>query len=181
VLDAAERLAQVRGFNGFSYADVSEELGITTASLHYHFPSKAALGLALVARYARTFESALRAVEADEPTARGRLAAYAALYRDVLDAGRMCLCGMLAAEHATLPMPMRRALRAFFDANEAWLARVLEAGRGAGDVSFEGSARDAARLWVSTLEGAMLLARSYGDPARLASATRRLLAEHDAR
>jgi TetR/AcrR family transcriptional repressor of nem operon len=32
---------QIRGFNGFSYADVAGELSLTTASLHYHFPGKA--------------------------------------------------------------------------------------------------------------------------------------------
>jgi TetR/AcrR family transcriptional repressor of nem operon len=51
ILDTAERLVQTRGFNGFSYADVATELGVTKASLHYHFPGKAELGEALVARY----------------------------------------------------------------------------------------------------------------------------------
>ena len=44
ILDSAERLVQVRGFNAFSYADVARELGITKASLHYHFAGKAELG-----------------------------------------------------------------------------------------------------------------------------------------
>ena len=52
ILDAAEQLVQTRGFNGFSYADVATELGVTKASLHYHFPGKAELGEALIARYA---------------------------------------------------------------------------------------------------------------------------------
>ena len=47
ILDIAERLVQRRGFNGFSYADIAAELGITKASLHYHFPSKAELGESL--------------------------------------------------------------------------------------------------------------------------------------
>ncbi len=55
ILDAAERLVQTRGFNGFSYADVSSELGLTTAALHYHFAGKAELGLALITRYAERF------------------------------------------------------------------------------------------------------------------------------
>ncbi|HEY1566924.1 MAG TPA: helix-turn-helix domain-containing protein, partial [Solirubrobacteraceae bacterium] len=50
ILDTAERLVQTRGFNGFSYADVATELGVTKASLHYHFPGKAELGEALIAR-----------------------------------------------------------------------------------------------------------------------------------
>src|SRR5262245_17434956 len=111
VLDAAERLAQTRGFNGFSYADVSAEVGITTASLHYHFPAKADLGRALVTRYARGFERAVAAVEAKAPRAVPRLEGYARMFTDVLTRGRMCLCGMLAVEYATLPGPMQEAIR----------------------------------------------------------------------
>ena len=48
ILDVAERLVQVRGFNGFSYGDVASELKITTAALHYHFAGKAELGEALI-------------------------------------------------------------------------------------------------------------------------------------
>jgi AcrR family transcriptional regulator len=47
--DAADALVQVRGFNGFSYADISAELGITNAALHYHFAGNADLGEALAA------------------------------------------------------------------------------------------------------------------------------------
>lgn len=175
VLDAAERLVQTLGYNGFSYADVSAEVGITKASLHYHFPNKADLGRALVDRYTVAFTRALSSIAEREPRARARLEGYARLYQDVLERGRMCLCGMLAAEHATLPPAMQRAIRGFFDANEAWLAAVLDEGRRAGEASFSGTARDAARLCASTLEGAMLLARSYGEPARLTIAVRRML------
>ena len=64
ILDVAERLVQVRGFNGFSYADVAAELKITKAALHYHFAGKAELGEALVVRYAARFAEALAGVEA---------------------------------------------------------------------------------------------------------------------
>jgi TetR/AcrR family transcriptional repressor of nem operon len=175
VLDAAERLAQTRGFNGFSYADVSAEVGITTASLHYHFPGKAGLGRALVERYTATFRAALAAIAARERRAAGRLEGYTGLYAEVLRARRMCLCGMLAAEYETLPPPVQKAIRAFFDANEDWLADVLERGRADGELSFAGTSRDAARQWVSGLEGAMLLARPYGEVARLTSVARRML------
>ena len=36
ILDAAEQLVRERGFNGFSYANVAAELGLTSASVHYH-------------------------------------------------------------------------------------------------------------------------------------------------
>jgi gluconolactonase len=117
ILDVAERLVQTQGFNGFSYADVSAALGITKASLHYHFATKADLGLRLIGRYHETFLEALQNI-AGERGARQRLRRYARLYADVLRAERMCLCGMLAADYATLSRPMRAAVTAFFDANE---------------------------------------------------------------
>jgi TetR/AcrR family transcriptional repressor of nem operon len=176
ILDSAERLVQARGFNGFSYADVAAELGVTKASLHYHFPGKDELGQALLARYAERFAAALEAIEAEVNDAPARLEAYVALYTDVLRGERMCLCGMLAAEYATLSDPLRARLIGFFDDNEVWLERVLEQGRADGSLSFPGPAREAARLIVSALEGAMLVARPYGDLERFTAAARGLLA-----
>jgi len=163
ILDVAERLVQVRGFNGFSYADVAAELTLTKASLHHHFPSKADLGEALVARYGERFSRALAAIDEELDGAPARLEAYAGLYGEVLREGRMCLCGMLAAEHETLPTPIQHAVVAFLDDNEAWLQSVLEQGRKDHSLRFEGSARDTARSILSSLEGAMLVARSHDE------------------
>ncbi len=176
ILDSAEGLVQVRGFNGFSYADVAAELAVTKASLHYHFPGKAELGRALIARYASRFTTALEAIDAETGDAPAKLSAYAGLYAGVLRDRRMCLCGMLAAEYQTLPEPMRAAVIGFFDSNETWVERVLAHGRDEGTLDFAGDPREAARLIVSALEGAMLVARPYGDVERFEAAAERLLA-----
>jgi TetR/AcrR family transcriptional regulator, transcriptional repressor for nem operon len=176
ILDVAERLVQTRGFNGFSYADIAAELGITKASIHYHFASKAVLGRALIDRYATRFATELDAIDArlDDPAA--KLDAYAALYAQVLRGDLMCLCGMLAAEFSTLPDPMRDAIVGFFDDSEVWLARVLDAGGADASLQVAAPSREAARLIVSGLEGAMLVARPYGDLARFEAAAAQLLA-----
>jgi TetR/AcrR family transcriptional repressor of nem operon len=176
ILDVAERLVQIRGFNGFSYADIASELKISKASLHYHFPGKAELGEALIRRYAARFAEALGAIDARGDDAPAKLQAYAGIYADVLRDRRMCLCGMLAAEYDTLPPPMRDAIIGFFDDNEAWLTGVLEQGQQEDAMSLDGSARDAAQTIVSGLEGALLIARPYGDVARFDAAATRLLA-----
>jgi TetR/AcrR family transcriptional repressor of nem operon len=176
ILDAGERLVQVRGFNGFSYADVAAELSLTKASLHYHFPSKAELGEALIARYAERFAHALADIDANLTHPPAKLGAYASLYAEVLRQERMCLCGMLAAEYETLPSPIRDAVVTFLDDNEAWLAPVLEQGREEGSLRFAGTAADTARSIVSGLEGAMLVARPYGAIERFETAAALLLA-----
>jgi TetR/AcrR family transcriptional regulator, transcriptional repressor for nem operon len=179
ILDVAERLVQVRGFNGFSYADVAAELSVTKASLHYHFPGKAELGEALINRYARRFGEALRGIDLDGGDVHAKLEAYAALYASVLREQRMCLCGMLAADYETLPPAMRDAVVRFFDDNEAWLERILEQGQAEGALRYPGAARDQAQLIIGALEGAMLVARPYADPERFQAAAHRLLATLD--
>ena len=180
ILDIGERLVQVRGFNGFSYADVAAELDMTKAALHYHFRGKGELGRALIERYTERFVAALADIDERIPAAPAKLNAYAGLYADVLRGQRMCLCGMLAAEYQTLPDPMRAAVIAFIDANEAWVEKVLADGQRAGSIAVAGSPADAARLVVSGLEGAMLVARPYGDIARFDTAAAGLLASFEA-
>lgn len=175
ILDVAERLIQTRGYNGFSYADISAKMGITKASLHHHYRTKAELGRQIVARYGASFRAALGTIGASGEPAPEQLASYVRLYGDVLRDQKMCLCGMLAAEHLTLPAPMNDELRRFFDLNEEWLARVVEEGRAAGTLEFDGPPREVARLLLGALEGAMLVARPYADPVRFDAAARRLL------
>lgn len=177
ILDIAERLVQTRGYNGFSYADIASALHVTKASLHYHFPAKADLGTRLIERYEHNFLAALERIDAEGKDAGDKLRRYAAIYEDVLRDNRMCLCGMLAAEFGTLPKPMREDMRHFFDENERWLVGVLQQGRREKGLKFSGTAAEAAQALIGTLEGAMMIARSYGDVARFKSASDRVLGE----
>lgn len=166
----------MRGFNNFSYADIARELEITTASLHYHFPGKAELGHALIARYTERFIAALGRIDRDHSDAQTKLEAYAGLYSDVLQGQRMCLCGILAAEYQTLPEAMRQAVTHFFDENQKWLVAVLTKGQADRTLCITDPVDELAHSIISTLEGAMLVARPYGDPAIFNSTARHLLA-----
>jgi len=176
ILDIAERLVQTRGYNGFSYAHISSELRIRNASIHYHFPSKTDLARRLVARYRESFMAALGELERESADARVRLRRYVSMWTRVIrDRDRMCLCGMMAADIAVLPRPVRVEIKLFFDQNEAWLARVLSSGRQEQTLRFSGTPRIEARLLTMGLEGAMLVARSYGEPGRFEEMAERLL------
>jgi TetR/AcrR family transcriptional repressor of nem operon len=102
-------------------ASFQSELGISKATLHHHFATKAELGHALIERYSDNFRAALAAIDTSNSAAPQRLKRYVQLYRDVLSGNRLCVCGMLAAEYSTLPEPMQNSVRHFFDANEKWL------------------------------------------------------------
>jgi TetR/AcrR family transcriptional regulator, transcriptional repressor for nem operon len=177
ILDVAEQLAQTRGYNGFSYADIASQLGVTKASLHYHFRSKAELGRALIERYETVFEAALEAIDQQAEEPYKKLQRYVGLYSSVLSNDRMCLCGMLAAEYATLPAPMQERLKSFFNANERWLTAVLEDGLQSGEFRFRVPAGERAWALLGALEGVMLVARSYGDFRRFQAAATCLLSD----
>ena len=177
ILDIAQRLVQTRGYNAFSYADIASTLSVSKASLHYHFASKADLGVRLIERYEDRFERALGAIDLTGGGAAQKIRRYLDIYAQVLADERMCLCGMLAAEFITLPKSMQTALDSFFKLNERWLVTVLEEGKANGSLRFNGSVSEAAQFIIGSLEGSMMMARSHGGMARFDAATRHLLAD----
>jgi len=182
LLDVAQELAQTRGYNAFSYRDLAERVGIRSASIHHHFPAKGDLGRALVARYRDRFSDALRRIGAADGGSPVKLAAYVELFRATYEqGGRLCLGGMFAADLPTLPSEVQEQVRGFYADNEAWLTRILDSGRRASELDFEGSPRDAAAALLDGLEGALLAARAHGSSARFTRASRWLLLSLGAR
>ncbi len=177
ILDIAQRLVQTRGFNAFSYADIASALGVSKASLHYHFVSKAELGVKLIERYKIEFAKSLKEIDSTGTSAAEKLKRYVDIYTHVLAEERMCLCGMLAAEFVTLSKSMQSALGDYFDLNERWLRGVLESGLADRSLKFDGSASDASQYIIGSLEGSMMMARSHGGMARFDAAARHLLAD----
>jgi TetR/AcrR family transcriptional repressor of nem operon len=160
ILDVAEGLLQRRGYHAVSYSDLADALDLTTAAIHYHFPSKADLGQALVARYRRVNAQKRAAIVARTEDLRGRLRAYVALYANILEDGGFCLCGGLAAAESTLPEAVQREVRRFFADQEDWLTTIIAEGETdpAGLNGCE-TPREVAALFLAAVEGAMLTSR----------------------
>ncbi len=164
ILASALCLVQTRGFNGFSYADIAKEVGIRKASLHHHFPTKADLGVALVGMYAAQLDGALLGIGASSAPADEKLAAYIGIYRNALEAERVCLGGMLASEALALDEAILPGLKHFFRRNIEWLTAILAEGAEKGVFVLGGTATGHAHLLVAALQGALMLARATGDP-----------------
>ena len=166
ILDVAQRLVQTRGYDGFSFADVAEAVGIRKASIHHHFATKGDLAVALVERFREGCREALAAIDREVEAPERRLDAYARLFESTLaDGGRMCLCGMLAAGQVTLPEAARGALELALREHEAWLTGIIRAGQKAGRFRADAPPARQAQALLASLEGAMLLARTRANPA----------------
>ena len=125
LLEHGQVLLMTRGYNGFSYRDLSELVGVKTSSIHYYFPSKDNLVLEAVNTYSADVMSSIYAIDSSA-TAEKKLDRYARLFGKLLgDGNRICLCAMLAADIASLNEDIRRAVQAFVKANESWLAKIL--------------------------------------------------------
>jgi TetR/AcrR family transcriptional repressor of nem operon len=167
ILDSAEGLLQQKGFNGFSYKDIAAIVGIKTASIHYHYPSKGDLATALVSRYDEEFLKALADIEVQHPDALSRLKAFGAIFKNVLYQDHFCLCGMLAAEVAHMPERVTNLLKQFFEHLTQWLTAQLEQLNFKPLLLKNHSHEDRAKVILVALEGALLIARATRDPSYL--------------
>ena len=163
ILDLAENLLLDRGFNGFSYADISSVLGIKNAAVHYYFPTKSDLGVAVIQRAKQRFTDWTRGERMTGRSAAEKLEAFFRLYLRFLEAGQqVCLGGALETDFKTLPAEMQAETQKFASVFLVWMEEVLEEGRKKHVFSFPGEARDQAILILSSLQGALQMTRAVG-------------------
>lgn len=159
ILDIAEQLLLTRGFNAFSYQHISSELGVRNAAIHYHYPKKTDLGVALIQRYRRRFQ---RFVDAQHTLApQQQLERYFTLTDAYFEHDQqICPSGILTTEYQTLPTEMQAEANAFVDEMRDWAVRIAEAGRADGSMHYGGSPQAMGLLMLAALQGGLQLART---------------------
>lgn len=164
LLSEAEALIRTMGYAAFSYADLSERVGIRKASIHHHFPTKESLGNALIDSYLKRFVAELDELAAQPIGTKGKLLAYGDLFADSLRDGQMPLCGALAADAAYLPVSMQRRVKKFFEIHLAWLDKIVREGIAKRKIKTGTPPQRLALLLLSTLQGASVVAWASKNP-----------------
>jgi len=169
ILDLAETLIQTRGYSAFSYQDIADSLGIRKASIHYHFASKAELGVAVVDRYIERFGAALVSIAEDEKqSSLAMLDFYVQPYLQFASTpDRVCLSGALAGEMMALPLEVRARVDHFFRTHQLWLTKILKRGVARGEFRLAAPAPKVARFIFGALQGALLVKRTTGDLSQI--------------
>ena len=163
ILEVAAELLLVKGYCGFSYQDLSDRLGITKASIHHHFASKEALGIAICDHFEAWHYQVMEAAGGSGAGPKALIEAKLEMGAQMAQMGdRCCPGGVLQAEYSSLPEKMQTRVDELFAHHHSYLAGVLEAGREAGQFQFEGEASDQAWFLLSTTQGVMLSARVHG-------------------
>lgn len=169
LLDQTLKLIRTRGYNGFSYRDLADLVGVKTSSIHYYFPSKEDLALEAARQYhervAHDVERIDRSLSAAERAER-----YLDGWRKTADPNQVCMCGMLANEAASLPESVHVALKNFYLFHERWLTEVLEQARAEGAVGQALPPQQMAMVVFGALQSGAVAARLFQAPERLQAA-----------
>lgn len=165
LLEHAQCLIQRRGYNGFSYRDLAELVGVKTASIHYYFPAKDDLLIAVIDQYTAHVRAMLDGIDASLP-AKDRLCRYGELFQKG-PVDQICLCGMLAADFASLSDRSRLSVQAFFHMHENWLSSVVAAGVQDGSLTSSGDTQADGRSLFAAFQGALMGSRLFQDQQRL--------------
>lgn len=172
LLNSAEHAARTRGFDGFSYADLAQDVGIRKASIHHHFPTKAQLSVALMQRYHDELQSICAKIDVSEATGGARLGALIDRYRDALDGGKsLCLCVAFSTSRDSLPQDVIHQIILFRAMMTTWLNGVFAAGQSDGSILNVGDPQAEAAAALALVEGAQLAARAEENTELFENAT----------
>ncbi len=159
ILDIAEHLLLDKGFNGFSYKHVSSQLGIKNAAIHYHYPAKEDLGVAIVQRTRKKFRAGAQQLASQNVAPWQMLDWFFTIYVNNLQKNEVCLGGSLGTDFAAIPGKMQTEIQGLVSEILAWLETLLEDGRQCGEFSFLGNSADKAIVMLASMQGALQIAR----------------------
>jgi len=165
LLNHAQILIRQRGYNGFSYRDLAEHVGVKTASIHYYFPTKEDLLLEVVSDYAARVSANINAID-ESLSAKDQLDRYAQLFANA-PSDQICLCGTLAADLASLSERSRQTLQAFYRVHEAWLAKVMARAQVDGTLKTSGDCESDGRWLFAAFQGGLMSSRLFQNASRL--------------
>ena len=178
LLNAAHELLQTRGLNAFSHRDLAEHVGIKSASVHYYFPTKQDIGIALIQRYRDDLATRLEVFNR-LTTVEARIHALTQLFLETAIKGNQwCLAGALASDFSTLAPALQAEVRLFFGMVETWLAQQAQAVLKPGDdnTALDTIAQQRGVLAFALLEGVLLSARVHAAPEQVSLAGQAIIA-----
>ena len=177
ILEVGQELIQTVGYDGFSYRDIADRVGIKSASVHYYFPAKTDLAEAIAKQYRTEFSETVKEIGTNTTDALERLAAFAGIFQNTLEnLNRVCLCVMLASESSSVPDTITAQTRMFFNEQQEWIGQTITDGIDAGTISATTQPEEFAKTFLSALEGAMMMARAMEQPEHLRSVSNQMIA-----
>ncbi|WP_291722529.1 TetR/AcrR family transcriptional regulator [Bernardetia sp.] len=164
IIYLGEALFQQFGYNGFSYKHIAQKLGIKNAAIHYHFPSKEDLGIAII-EHARGKLQRWKTKTDELPiSATEKLEKYIdGMYGWQIDKGnRVCLMAASGTDFFSIPPTMQEKAQSLGYFIRNMYSEILKEGRENNEFYFEGEPKHQALNILFALQGSLLSARLHG-------------------
>lgn len=155
IIRIANELIRTKGYNAFSYADIAERLKIKTASIHYHFPSKSNLGVAVIKETITDFENFVHSISSLDIL--NQYIYFIKMHDTTQKSHWVCLMGALSASVDTLSDEMKLELRKMASTIIDYLTDLLTKGKEKGVFSFSDEPETKAYLIQSSVVASLLL------------------------
>ncbi|MBB5056670.1 TetR/AcrR family transcriptional repressor of nem operon [Granulicella aggregans] len=164
ILQTAKSLISDRGYSAFSYADISEAVHISKASIHHHFPTKAILVVSVLKAHRDGLVQATQSLTQQVKDPLSRLEAYVNHWEGCIRNNNepFCIAALLAAELPSLPEEVRHEVQQHFLELSGWIRSTLEEGVSKKKLKLQGTPEDEAQTFMALVHGAMLSARALG-------------------
>ena len=157
IIRLGDSLIREKGYNAFSFADISKQLNIKNASVHYHFPTKSALGLAIVQEHHNRLEQLKTKTESKDPVE--KLNAFLNIYAVAKSENKICIVGSLATDFYTVEPEMQNELKKLADNILKWVMEILKEGKNKKVFQFNTSERTKALMIITNMLAAVQLTR----------------------
>jgi TetR/AcrR family transcriptional repressor of nem operon len=161
IIRLGDQLIRDKGYNAFSFYDISKKLKIKNASIHYHFPTKTDLGVSIVKNHNEKLERLKESMDEKSPLL--KLKAFLSVYDQIKSEGRVCIVGSLATDLNTVDTKMEKELKDLASKILEWVTGILKEGKAKKIFAFEGSPRTKALMIISNMLAALQLSRLTGD------------------
>jgi AcrR family transcriptional regulator len=163
ILELGENLIRTKGYNAFSYQDISSELGIRNAAIHYYFPSKKNLGTSIVKTNIQRFEEMVENMQSRSFDEWQQLGVFIKIYIKSHREKKKCVVGSFSPDFKTLDESTQKELKRMVEIILKWLAELLEKGRSKGVFSFADDAGSKALVIFSSLVASLQLSGVLGN------------------
>ena len=159
ILELGENLIRTKGYNAFSYQDISTELGIKNAAIHYYFPSKENLGTSIVKTNIQRFEEMVDNMHSRNFDEWQQLDTFIKIYIKSHREQKLCIVGALGPDFNTLNASTKTELLRMTDIILKWLTATLQSGKEKNIFAFTDEPQHKASLLFSSLVASLQLVR----------------------
>lgn len=162
ILRLGTELIQTYGYNAFSYADISKELDIKNAAVHYHFPGKEDLLAGIIEQYIERYKELDKNLSRPGVTSKQKIEAFVSKYSLLAEQNKICIIGSVCSDYNTMPESVKTKLGELIEMALAMVEKVLKEGKANGEFNFSETPHTQSLLLMTNLAAGVQLSRITG-------------------